>query len=806
LTGQAWLLPTLVASLVWAFILYASVRGAIAAVDARFRVEVGRRSLLELARSSAEEQIADRVRQHVLRAGVENAGGTYWPWTPGRRDDPPENTVRMVQAGEIEDVWLEPLKRAVTKLALMGTKPDVGLRIGSAVASGSTIVSYSKPIPQELRREIQRAVRVRKPKAITDVGDVIESLQDEVVSASSARLQLLRAVLRAYSEALGSYAEPWSRYVRDIGDEMISRDFELDQGPVNGIRDAVLTLMEEMILLGRRAEAMELAGFPFEVLRIVRDTSATGFLRLLDLSPIFYSVAAIDRGDAYVRTIVRERSWVHLVEALEFVIPTFQAPYRDGPGQSLLEAMTTATEERLLRVARSCIAKGDLDNYAELLRRWRAATESDDDEAEMSTRAGLRGMPVPLAWAIVRRHRMAAIAGLGSWLDATGGDAALRLITNEFEKYLSNSSTPVDLSSWEMDEMKSHAGGLLAWRGDLIVAWILMATRSVGPGDVAGPFEIGPGFFDSRDDIRRAIADLKFNSAEWSVATGLKGIRARLSAVATALDGAITRYEAGERARLRAAPIDQSLVNEIVGAFDSTLRTASPLAAFADAGCVTTSTVHRGAAQLQKTFRLEQKDLFTVDRRIREDSSWFANYFARAQGARVVALVGRLLATAPPLHWRLPSLSRRILRAAEALRRRGHTPTHIFVPAGSTALRELLSDPGFRFKRGNDRSEMGMLGGLRVFAAVGFVKPVVMALPSAVAVIVDRPVAASSGIAISEMTPTRISDIRSRGINEIDGHEDDTFEERLASRVFVDLKDEFWVVVDRAAAVVLRDT
>lgn len=695
------------ASLFWAGLVFVAIREVVQITDPVHRVARRRTLLLQQTDTSLGAELVRNVAQSILTKAVEGVGGNASPFGVPHAELPETARVRSRGKGQVTDVNLRAVIRSARAEQIGSAALTLSIRLDEIVGPDTLLAESTRVVPDANRRRIQRAIHLRTPKATPDIGSGIEALRFEAQSSIGPDTTVLEAVCEAYEAILERYALGWRQYVPGLDAANID-GFRSSSGvPLAAIEMSLYQLADAAVQSGTADAVFQLAYFPVRILQRAVSWQAPAYFRLLALYPALYRF--LGRADAALLGRVGERPWLHLVEALEFLLPISQPPYVAESRGDVVDTAGRAIRSSLVDVLRLAVRRGDADTIAEALRRWRIAEE---DRATSRTVPDALQFVAPVAWEVVRQAFAGAIASPRRMLDSCSADATFANVLVGIEAQLDSSQRIVDLSEWAMFDMKSHEAGFIDSDTDLMKAFLLGAAISVDPSGSLAPLSIRRVLYEHRESFARAADDLKASSATTEPLFGIVDLPGRLDRILVAWDEGIRLYERAERDALRASPLDPAQAEEFRRAVVTGWSTGFPQSWFETAGVITPR--GRGvrglttSAWADKTFFIARNDL--------------ADAAVQIGSGMVRPLLDgelRLLRdTAAKVRGRTYGARRNVDRIRAAIADLGPSARGgnvLFLPRDWGLLSALASEQAFHFASGSRDGTVGLLDGLRVY-------------------------------------------------------------------------------------------
>lgn len=639
---------------------------------------------------------------------------------------------------------------------------------------------------------------------MTKLGEEIESLRLEAESVLGSDPRVLDAVLLAFEDSLEAYAEGWRSYIQALEPEYVTEFFELERSPLGEVHRAVGRLMEAALRGGHSEASFALAYFPVKIAVKAVRWGAPAYFRLLGLYPLLYTLSNRVSPDEDRAWIFKERAWWHPVEAIELMLPSVAAPRLPGNAitASLAARARQALGESLVEVLRLCIKEQDTANFEEGLRRWRIAERERDREATRDDAWSLPNLPVPLLFEVVRQFRRARLPELRWWLDQIAQSHPLHVISRAIEDQLSGDQPLI--GRWVEEELPSHEAHFIDTKSHLIRALIYLGLMRTQPTSGERPALVVGAVLRSQLEMFNRLADETAGDADL-VAAALKidEVAGRTASLKAAMASAAESFDRAHRDRVRATPIDESAAEAIRGSLERSWSSGFPRRLLRETGCVNEVVGRDPPERKLIVRRLELKEFFiegeASDSSLKLIGESYANAFLGGESAAIAERLER----ARRYSWGLRSLTDRLRRGISALEKRGLHASHIWAPLEWEYLDRLARDGGFRW--GDGEAILGGLGSfdtLPLFQAETIRDFYVLSLPNAIQVtqylLAD---AHAFAVGISEVDETLFASLRAEGIEDVEGEEADTAEERVRMRALVDIREAPVFEVDLAAVV-----
>jgi hypothetical protein len=354
----------------WLLLLMLSVADAPHLSDQRYALRMRLRVLRAMTSQAVGEHVVARAGVEVLDSLMKAEEGALQVWVD---DDDPEHRIGAGRSGVLVDVSLARLREAARDLKAAGGRLEIGaLQLGMYLRPLSTIAVGTVEVPEAVRDRVRDSLVVGRAETVS-LADDLSDLHDDALQAVESAPDLVDAVLSAYLQVLEDYAAGWKNFSLNLGNEQLPQWPEAMAAPTVDIRKSVLRLFQESLERRARDSASHLAYFPVDLLQRSIQWRAPAYFSLLQLAPSYYWLASQDTVPGDMRAAFRERSWRHLAEAMELLLPGLAK--RLGEDYSpLIDRARVALDETMFAVLRAAVRNGDWQTFSEGLRRWRIAT------------------------------------------------------------------------------------------------------------------------------------------------------------------------------------------------------------------------------------------------------------------------------------------------------------------------------------------------------------------------------------------------------------------------------------------------
>jgi hypothetical protein len=464
-----------------------------------------------------------------------------------RSDQPESSRVRFAREGWVTDINVPALERAARGEARDGHALEVGVRLWDRVGAGALLAQGTRALPAETVRLVRNAVRVRPVRAAPDIRGHIEALRREAQSSLGPDTTVLDAVLATWEDVLERYATGWRRYVPALESQFVTGLLDESGVPLGAIHESLLELTLASVQTREQEALFNLAYYPIRILRRAIEWRAPAYFSLLDLYPAFYRALAVADGQLF-RQRIADRPWVHLVEALEFVLPLSRPPYAPDSDDTILDAARTALRRSLAEVLRAAIRHRDIATLREALRRWRMAEE---DVASGEPPPPHVRFAIPLAWEIVRLARSADLTDPGPMFWACVDGIEIDVMVDALRAQLDEDQRFIDLDRWVRLDLPSHEVHFIDSHADLFRAFAIAAA---GRLDLAAPptlIKMDRRLYDLREQFEQEVGKLKAEAETIGARFGVQDLHDRLDVLLRAWKEGVNRYERDERDQIR---------------------------------------------------------------------------------------------------------------------------------------------------------------------------------------------------------------------------------------------------------------
>ena len=761
------------ASLAWAVLVLVAIREVVQITDPVHRVARRRALLLRHTDEGLQAELVRNVSQSTLARELEKVGGAASPFGGPSRELAEASRARSPGKGQVRDVNLRAVVRAAREEHAASARLTVSIRLDETVSVDSLLAESTRALPDATRARIRRAVRIRQPKAIPDIGSGIEALRFEAQTSIGPDTTVLEAVCETYQAILERYALGWRQYVPALEAEHINGFRSSSGAPLVAVESAIYQLTDAAIASGTADAVFELAYFPVRILTRAVTWQAPAYFRLLTIYPALYRF--LGQADATLRGRVGERPWRHLVEALEFILPVSQPPYvAESPGE-IMDAAQRAIRGSLSDVLRLAVRAGDLGTVSEAIRRWRIAEEYRG--ANGAVPDALRFV-APVAWEVVRHAFAGTIANPRAMLDACLLDGSFVSVQAGIEAQLDPSQRIADISDWAMFDMKSHEAGFVDSDTDLMRAFLLGAAIHVDPSASLAPLRISRLLHEQRDTLSRVADELQAAPATTEQLFGIVDLSGRIHRIRAAWDEGVRVYERTQRDAVRSTPLDPVQVLKFQEAVAGSWSAGFPQSWFSASGVIS----HRGrgirslgtSAWADKTFFITGDEVANAAAEI---GSWTARPLLDGE-------LGLIRETAARMRSRTFGARTNVDRIRAAIADLGPDACDlraIFLPRSWDLLSALASEGAFSFEPGAQDGVFGKFDGLPVYD-VGDpeVDWALVVCPTRGLVVLQPPNALNSSVRVVD--PARAASLAQDGVDG-PGDPSETAVERLQLRV-----------------------
>jgi len=554
-----------IASLIWAVLVLAAIREILEITDPVNRVSRRREHLLKQTDDSLRGELVRNVAASILTSAMGEAGGASFPFGSPDRRLGESARVRSPSKGQLTDINLPRLIAAARVESHDAARLTTSVRLDAIVDRDTLIAESTRTIPIASVRTIGRAVRIRVPRAAVDITAGIEALRFEAQSSIGPDTTVLEAVSQAFESILERYALGWTQYVQALDAEHISGFRSSSGAPLASIESALYQLTDAAVHASAADAVFHLAYFPIQILSRAVNWQAPAYFRLLALYPALYRF--LGTADAALYGRVGERPWLHLVEALEFILPIRQPPYvAESPGE-IIDQARRAIRSSISGVLRIAVQRGDNATVDEALRRWRIAEGDRTSHGQVPDE--LRYV-APLAWEVTRQALAGSIGNARALLELCSVDKSINTLIAGLEAHADPDRRLADLDDWAIWSMKSHEVGWVNADTDLMKAFLLSAAIHTDPSATLAPLRITKTLHDLNDHFAHALADLKANLPKVEALFSVTDLDARLKQVDGAWAAGVTEFERTVRDAIRATPVDSIQV----AAFEESVREA----------------------------------------------------------------------------------------------------------------------------------------------------------------------------------------------------------------------------------------
>lgn len=637
---------------------------------------------------------------------------------------------------------------------------------------------------------------------MTRLGDEIERLRLEAEIALGSDPRVLESALLAFEDSLHAYAEGWRAYIEALEPEYVGDLFELERSPLDQVHRAVGQLMQAAVRGGHSDASFALAYFPVKIAIESVRWGAPAYFRLLSLYPLLYSLSHRTSPDEEHARVFKERSWWHPVEAIELMLPSVSAPRIpvDPATSGLASRARQALGDCLVEVLRLCVKEQDRTNFQEALRRWRITEAEGSSQERSSPVPSTASLPVPLLFEVVRQFGQARFPDLRWWLDQIVQSHPLHVVARALENQLSGDQPLI--SRWVEEELPSHEAHFIDTKSHLLRALVYVGLIRIVPTSEERPaLAVGASLRSQLDTFYRLVDEAAGEADRLATALKIELVPDRLARLRAAMEMAASGFDRAHRDRVRATPIDATAAQTVRSALERAWSSGFPRRLLQELGCVTEVA---GAVQPAKKLsirRLELKEFF-IEGEAHESSlemigAGYADAFLRGEMAAIAVELGR----ARRYSWGLRSLTKRLNRAFAMLDKRGLTATHVWGPLEWEYLERLEQDGVFQWAHGQATAgEIGTLLSLPFHQSEGISDFYVLHLSEAIRV--QQYLMADGhafGVAISEVDEALLASLREEGIQDVEGEETDTPDERIKMRALVDIREAPVFEVDLSA-------
>jgi hypothetical protein len=543
------------ASLAWALLVLIAIREVVQITDPVHRVARRRALLLQQTDEGLHAELVRNVGQSTLAKALEEVGGVASAFGSPTGELPETSRARSPRKGQIRDLNLRAMLRAAREEGEASARLTVSIRLDETVGFDSLLAESTRALPSGTKSRIRRAVRIREPKAVADIASGIEALRLEAQTSMGPDTTVLEAVCETYEAILERYALGWRQYVPALEAEHINGFRSSSGAPLVAVEAAMYQLTDAAVGSSAPDAVFQLAYFPVRILTRAVTWQAPAYFRLLTIYPALYRF--LGHVDATLRGRVGDRPWLHLVEALGFLLPISLPPYvAESPGE-IVDTARRAIRGSLSDVLRLAVRAEDLGTVSEAIRRWRIAEEYRAPDGAVPD--ALRFV-VPVAWETVRGAFAGSIANPRALLDASVLDGSLASVQAGLEAQLDPMQRVADIGDWAMFDMKSHEAGFVDTDTDLMRAFLLAAAVHIDPTASLASFRVTRALYDHREALTRVADELQASPARAEELFGIVDLSGRILRIRTAWDEGVRVYERAERDAVRSTPIDPAQV------------------------------------------------------------------------------------------------------------------------------------------------------------------------------------------------------------------------------------------------------
>jgi hypothetical protein len=760
------------ASLAWALLVLIAIREVVQITDPVHRVARRRALLLRQTDEGLQAELVRNVGQSTLAKALEEVGGVASAFGSPTGELAGASRARSPRKGQVRDLNIRAVLRAAREEHEASARLTVSIRLDETVGFDSLLAESTRALPRATKSRIRRAVRVREPRAVPDIASGIEALRFEAQTSIGPDTTVLEAVCETYEAILERYALGWRQYVPALEAEHINGFRSSSGAPLVAVEAAMYQLTDAAVASSAADAVFQLAYFPVRILTRAVTWQAPAYFRLLTIYPALYRF--LGQVDAMLRGRVGERPWLHLVEALEYLLPISQPPYVvESPGE-IVDTARRAIRGSLSNVLRLAVRAGDLGTVSEAIRRWRIAEEYRATDGAVPD--ALRFV-VPVAWETVRGAFAGTIANPRALLDASL-DGSLASVVAGLEAQLDPMQRVADIGDWAMFDMKSHEAGFVDTDTDLMRAFLLAAAVHVDPTASLAAFRVTKSLHDHREALTRVADDLQASPARAEELFGIADLSGRIHRIRTAWDEGVRLYERTERDAVRSTPIDPVQVLKFQDAVATSWSAGFPQTWFSASGVIEHR--ERGIRTLVTTAWAD-KTFFIAGDAVANAAAEIGSWTARPLLEGELRLLRETAAGLRPRTFGATTTVDRIRAAIEDVGLAACDHPAIFLPRDWELMSGLASQGAFAFAPGAEEGLIGTFDGLPVYdLGDSEVDWALLICPARGLVMVQPANALDASVRIVD--PARAASLVADGVD-VPGDPSETAAERLQLRV-----------------------